>query len=166
MRQSLLLLCLVFSHGTLASARTQVNETRCKAGDCLRNGWTTTGDGYSLNTVCKNNDCKNSGWHTLGSDRSTHNVQCRAGGCFTTGWHSEQVINGQTLQDEITCENSACLRFGWTVRTGYDQMGGNTQCIRGDCSRFGNTSTWRGRPSRTTCFRSDCFHDGWVLSVD
>lgn len=136
-------------------------ETHCKDADCFKNGWITTAKNYTLDTVCKNNDCSKYGWSSVANDNSTYEVTCRSGGCFKKGWYSTQEVNDSLYHDDVTCAAGNCLRYGWTVKTGYDLMGGNVRCNANDCSKFGGTSYWRGRPSETMCYDYDCYHNGW-----
>lgn len=140
-------------------------ETRCKQGDCFRYGWVTTGPDYSLDTVCKNSDCTRYGWHSVTNDQSTYDVVCCDESCFQKGWASVQEIGTLHLEDEVTCKSNQCLTHGWTVKTGYDFFGGEVTCHDGDCSKFGGSSVWRGRPSSTACYSQDCYHLGWTLLI-
>ena len=150
---------LIFSTSSVF-ALTQY-KTVCKEKDCFKNGWITTAPGYSLDTECKNGDCRIYGWSSVANDQSTYDVSCREGGCFTKGWYSTQEVNGQFFHDDVTCVDKSCLTKGWNVKTGYDLMGGSVRCHAFDCSKFGGSSYWRGRPSLTSCYNKDCYHEGW-----
>ena len=150
---------------TSAFAKISKYETICKNNDCFQNGWITTAPGYKLDTQCKNNDCSRYGWFSIANDQSTYDVTCREGSCFGEGWHSTQKIKNKTLTDDVTCRSSDCLSYGWSVRTGYDLMGGNVMCNLMDCSKYGGSSLWRGRPAYTACYKKDCYHEGWDLFI-
>ena len=158
-------LLLTLLTGSFAFAETQKFETTCKRKDCFAYGWKTVGENYSLDTICKDQNCREFGWASVANDHSTYDVTCKVGGCFRSGWSSSQHINGKVFDDQVSCRSSNCLAFGWTVQTGYDLMGGDAVCNLGDCSKYGGESVWRGRPSRTLCFGSDCYHQGWELFV-
>lgn len=143
----------------------KVYETNCKNQNCFKYGWVTTSKNYVMDTKCKNQDCTRYGWTSLANDQSTYNVNCRTGGCFTDGWTSSQDIKGKIYYDDVFCKYSGCLKYGWVVRTGYDLFGGNVSCNNSDCSKYGGTSLWRGRPSKTSCHSNDCYKNGWTLYV-
>ncbi len=136
-------------------------ETHCKGNDCFTKGWITTAPDYTLDTQCKKNDCAKYGWSSVANDKSTYDVTCRTGGCFNKGWYSTQEIDELLFHDDVTCLAGNCLKYGWNVTTGYDIMGGNVRCNGTDCSKYGGTSYWRGHPSYTVCYESDCYHKGW-----
>ncbi len=156
-------LLLIWSSFTFAGVLKY--ETLCKGNDCFKNGWTTIGTNFRLETECKKQDCSRYGWSSVANDNSTYEVNCQIGGCFKMGWHSVQNIKGKKFHDSVTCKFGSCLNYGWTVATGYDLMGGNVQCYGNDCSKYGGTSFWRGRPSQTACYSKDCYHRGWTLLV-
>ena len=147
---------------------TDVLETSCYKRDCFKHGWMTTSDigEYWLKTSCKQGDCARYGWSSVANDGSTYDVTCLEGGCFVNGWESVQKVNGVKLLDSVKCKESSCLKKGWRVTTGYDLMGGNVTCNYSDCSRYGGTSVWRGRPSHTRCYQKNCYHRGWSLFID
>ncbi len=159
----LFILCSLIASTSFAQALKF--ETVCKDGNCFKNGWMTTSKGYSMETRCKRGDCPRFGWSSRANDQSTYDVNCRTGGCFKSGWSSTQVIKGKLYFDDVLCKNGSCLQYGWVVRTGYDFLGGNVVCNNNDCSKFGGTSIWRGRPSRTACYSSSCYTNGWTLFV-
>ena len=118
-----------------------------------------------LDTQCNKNDCKKYGWYSVANDNSTFNISCRESGCFKGGWYSTQEVSGIEYNDIVTCIKGDCLANGWNVMTGYDMMGGNVRCFGSDCSKYGGTSYWRGRPSYTVCYETDCYHKGWDWCV-
>jgi hypothetical protein len=150
---------------SVALAQTRTYETTCRQGDCFKYGWVTQSKSYVLDTHCKDQNCTRYGWYSRANDKSTYDVSCRGMGCFIDGWTSKQVIKGRVYYDEATCRQSSCLKYGWTIKTGYDLLGGNVVCNKNDCSRYGGKAYWRGRPSRTKCYGNECYKYGWSLYV-
>jgi hypothetical protein len=151
---------------TGALAQTAVYETVCEKQDCFKEGWTTTSaNGFKLKAECNLHECATKGWTAKANDKTFYEVKCEEKACFSVGWTSLEDQHGFRHYDTVACKNEDCLKSGWTVRTGFDFFGGNVTCTENDCAKFGDTSTWLGRPSKTVCHDGDCYKNGWTLTV-
>jgi hypothetical protein len=143
-----------------------VYDVECKRGDCFKYGWVMYGAIEAVNATCTNLNCAKFGWTAEVDDDSVFTVVCKDDSCFGNGWTSKQQYLAITLEDDVTCGEAGCLKDGWKVKTGYDMMGGNVTCNKGNCAKYGGTSEWRGHRARTECNSADCYHDGWTLFIE
>lgn len=157
-----------FSQSSRATER-HTFEVQCLEGDCFKYGWDMTEkdskSNYLLEARCRGGDCQRYGWRSSDSEGWRFQVTCHRAGCFEEGWISEEFYRGQKVrQDRIVCERKGCLVGGWSSFIG-NALTGRSSCEKGDCSKHGGISFWKGQFRRSTCVEKDCYHKGWIFEV-